>query len=43
MKRLQERLDALKIFPNNKEVRILKDRIKRQLANLEKKSKPKKI
>ena len=37
IKKLKQRLDALKIFPNNKEVRILKERIKRQLSNLQKK------
>lgn len=42
IKRLQERLDALKIFPNNKEVKILRDRIKKQLSNLQKKQDKKK-
>lgn len=37
IQKLKERLEALKIFPNNKEVKILKERIKRQLARLEKK------
>ena len=42
IKKLQQRLDALKIFPNNKEVRILKERIKKQLSNLQKKQDKKK-
>lgn len=43
IKKLRQRLDALKIFPNNKEVKILRDRIKRQLSRLEKKQKIKKL
>ena len=39
-KKLLERLDALKIFPNNKEVRILRKRILQQLERLEKKVSP---
>ena len=41
IEKLKQRLDALKIFPNNKEVKILRDRIKKQLSNLQKKQKPK--
>lgn len=37
IKKLKERLEALKLFPNNKEVKILRVRIKKQLARLEKK------
>jgi len=37
IQKLQQRLDALKIFPNNKEVKILRDRIKKQLSNLQRK------
>ena len=40
IQKLKDRLDALKIFPNNKEVKILRDRIKKQLSNLQKKQKP---
>lgn len=36
IKRLQDRLDALKIFPSNKEVKILRERIKNQIKRLEK-------
>ncbi|MEX0861600.1 hypothetical protein [Nitrosopumilus sp.] len=36
IKKLQQRLVALRIFPNNKEVKILRERIKKQLARLEK-------
>jgi len=41
IKKLQQRLDALKIFPNNKEVKILRDRIKKQLERLQNKVTPK--
>ena len=41
IKKLKERLDALKIFPNNKEVKILRKRIKKQLANLQNKQETK--
>lgn len=40
--KLKERLDALKIFPNNKEVKILRNRIKKQLSNLQRKQNKKK-
>ncbi|MGY5148422.1 MAG: hypothetical protein ACW9W4_10530 [Candidatus Nitrosopumilus sp. bin_7KS] len=40
--KLKQRLDALKIFPNNKEVKILRNRIKKQLSNLQKKEPKKK-
>src|SRR5205809_2066869 len=39
-KKLLEQLDALKIFPNNKEVRILRKRILQQLERLERKAIP---
>jgi hypothetical protein len=45
IQKLKERLVALRIFPNNKEVKILRERIKKQLTRLEKKQikvKPKK-
>lgn len=42
IEKLKERLDALKIFPNNKEVKILRNRIKKQLSNLQKKQPKKK-
>jgi len=42
IEKLKERLDALKIFPNNKEVKILRNRIKKQLSNLQKKQNKKK-
>lgn len=37
IEKLKQRLDALKIFPNNREVKILRERIKKQLTRLEKK------
>lgn len=37
IQKLKERLLALKIFPNNKEVKILRERIKKQLTGLKKK------
>ena len=39
-KKLLEQFEALKIFPNNKEVRILRKRILQQLERLEKKVSP---
>ena len=40
--KLKERLDALKLFPNNKEDKILRNRIKKQLSNFQKKQPKKK-
>jgi len=37
IQKLKDRLNALKIFPNNKEVKILRNRIKKQLTNLQRK------
>jgi hypothetical protein len=37
IQKLKQRLDALKLFPNNKEVKILRERIKKQLSKLGKK------
>ncbi len=39
IQKLQDRLVALRIFPNNKEVKILRERIKKQLSKLQKKEK----
>ncbi|MCA9827125.1 MAG: hypothetical protein KC444_01855 [Nitrosopumilus sp.] len=35
VQKLRQRLDALRIFPNNKEVKTLRERTKRQLLRLE--------